>query len=160
MADYDSDALVALDNFLGDVLEGLSPGKRRAASRKIGIALRRSNTRRIARNVEPDGAKMQKRRARLDQRGNVRKKAGGKMFRKLRYARNFKIKSSADSVELTLGAAANVAKVHHFGLRGYVGRAPDGSKVYHRYDERRVLGFDDQDREDIADAALGLVEQS
>ena len=156
---YDSDALAALDEFLGEALAGLSEPKRRKASRKIGMALRRANSDRIRRNVEPDGSKMEKRRPRLDQRGRVRRSSGGKMFRKLRLARNFKIKAQPDSVELTLSSGAHIAKVHHFGLRGYVGRAPDGSKVYHRYDERLLLGFSDGDKDDILDVAAELIDK-
>lgn len=159
MPGSESDALAALDEFLGDALAGLSPAKRKRAGQKIGQVLRRSNTKRIQRNVEPDGSKMAKRKARLDQRGRIKRKAGGKMFRKLRFARNFKIKAQADSVELTLGSAENVAKVHHFGLQGYIGRAPNGDKVFHRYDERLLLGFDDGDREDIIDAAAELIDK-
>ena len=43
MSDYDSDALAGLDPWLGDILAGLSPAKRKRAATKLGQALRRSN---------------------------------------------------------------------------------------------------------------------
>ena len=160
MADYDSDALAALDQWFGQVLEGLSPAQRKRAGMKLGKALRKSNLERIASNVEPDGGPMEKRKARLDQRGRVRRKAGGKMFRKLRLARNFRITASPDSVEIApVGGAAKVASEHHFGLRGFVGRAPDGTKVFTRFPERRLLGFSDADRDLVLDVVSELFER-
>ncbi len=159
MPDYDGDALAALDEWFGQMLEGLSPTQRRRAAMKLGQALRKSNLDRIRRNVEPDGGPMEKRKARLDQRGRVRRQSGGKMFRKLRYARMWKIKALPDSVEISLAKGDSLASTHHFGLRGFVGRAPDGSKVYTRYPERRLLGFSDADREAVLDVFAQIFEK-
>lgn len=159
MPDYDSGGLAALDKWFGQVLEGMSPARRKRAAMKLGVALRRSNLDRMARNVEPDGGPMEKRKSRLDQRGRVRRKAGGKMFRKLRLARQWSIKAQADSVEITPAKGDSVAAVHHFGLRGFVWRAPDGSKVYTRFPERRLLGFDDADRDIVLDVVSQLFER-
>jgi phage virion morphogenesis protein len=159
MADYDSEALAALDEWFGQVLEGLSPAKRKRAAMKLGQALRRSNLDRIRRNVEPGGAPMEKRKSRLDARGRVRGRVGGKMFRKLRYARMWKVKAQPDSVEISLAKGDNVAATHHFGLRGFVGRSPDGSKVFTRYPERRLLGFDDADRDAVLDIVAELIDR-
>tara|TARA_R100000406_G_scaffold25096_1_gene16080 strand:+ start:145 stop:630 length:486 start_codon:yes stop_codon:yes gene_type:complete len=156
MSDYDSDALAGLDPWLGDILAGLSPAKRKRAATKLGQALRRSNLARITANVEPDGGKMEERKARLDRRGRVRKKAGGKMFRKLRYARQWAIRARSDSVEITLKKGDGVALVHHFGKRGFVGRGPDGKKIYTRYPQRRLLGFGEGDDQLALDAAADL----
>ncbi len=160
MADYDSNALAALDEWFGQMLEGLSPARRKRAAMKLGKALRRSNLDRISQNVEPDGGPMEKRKARLDQRGRVRRKAGGRMFRKLRLARNFRITASPDHVEIAPnGGAARIGRIHHFGLRGRVGRAPDGSEVFTRFPERRLLGFDDADREAVLEVVSEIFER-
>lgn len=160
MADYDNNALAALDEWFGQVLDGLSPAQRKRAAMKLGKALRRSNLDRIARNVEPGGGPMEKRKARLDQTGRVRRKAGGKMFRKLRLVRNFRITATPDSVEIApIGGAAKVAREHHYGLRGFVGRGPDGAKVFTRYPERRLLGFDDADRDAVLDVVSELFDR-
>lgn len=159
MADYDGEALAALDEWFGQVLAGLSPAQRRRAGMKLGKALRRSNLDRITRNVEPDGGPMEARKARLDQRGRVRRKAGGKMFRKLRLVRQWSIKATPDSVEISPAKGDSVARTHHYGLRGFVGRGPDGAKVYTRYPERRLLGFDDADRDIVLDVVSELFER-
>lgn len=159
MADYDSAALAALDDWFGQVLEGLSPTRRKRAALKLGKALRRSNLDRIARNLEPGGGPMEKRKARLDQRGRLRRKAGGRMFRKLRLTREWSIKASPDGVEIAPVKGDNVAATHHFGLRGFVGKSPDGAKVYTRYPERRLLGFDDADREAVLDVVAEIFER-
>ncbi|MCH2486558.1 MAG: phage virion morphogenesis protein, partial [Erythrobacter sp.] len=91
MNDYDSDALHGLDAWLGRVLQGLSPARRKRAALKLGQALRRANLARITTNVEPDGGAMEERKSRLDRRGRLRRKAGGKMFRQLRYAKQWRI---------------------------------------------------------------------
>jgi len=159
LADYDNEALAALDDWFGQVLEGPSPTQRKRAAMKLGKALRRSNIDRMARNVEPDGGPMEARKARLDQRGRVRRKAGGKMFRKLRLVRQWSIKATPDSVEISPAKGDSVAATHHFGLRAFVGRAPDGSKVYTRYPERRLLGFSDADRDAVLDVVSELFER-
>lgn len=155
---YDSDALAALDDWFGRVLQGLSPAKRRQAARKLGQALRRANLARIQQNIEPDGTAMEPRKPRFDRRGRLRRKAGGKMFRKLRYARYWGIKARADGVEIEAKGGAHLAVVHHFGQRGYVGRAPDGEKIYTRYPRRRLLGFGQSDEDLVMDVAAELFE--
>ena len=153
MGGYDSDAMAGLDPWLGSILQGLSPAKRRRAQLKLGQALRRSNLARIKANVEPDGGAMEERKSRLDRRGQVRKKAGGKMFRKLRYARQWKVTARPDSVELAPNGRSPIPEVHHFGKKGFVGRGPDGRKIFTKYPERRLLGFgkgDDQLAIDVA----------
>lgn len=159
MTDYDGDALAALDSWFGQILAGLAPGKRRRLSLKLGQALRRANLKRQQQNVEPDGGAMEVRKPRLDRRGKLRKKQGGKMFRRLRLARNWPIDARADSVEISAkGGVAKVAAEHHFGKKGFVGRAPDGSKVFTRYPPRRLLGFDRADREAALDIAAEFID--
>ena len=159
MSGYDSDALAGLDSWFGRVLQGLSPAKRKRAARKLGQALRRSNLARIKENVEPDGSPMEDRKSRLDRRGRVRQQAGGKMFRKLRFARRWAITARPDSVELAPKGRSSIPEVHHFGKKGFVGRGPDGRKIFARYPERRLLGFGEEDREAAMDIAAQLLDQ-
>ncbi|NCP18366.1 MAG: phage virion morphogenesis protein [Erythrobacter sp.] len=159
MSHYDSDALSGLDPWLADVLRGLCPAKRKRAALKLGQALRRSNLARIKDNVEPDGSPMDKRKSRLDRRGRVRSKAGGKMFRKLRYARRWQVKARVDSVELSPKGRSNIPEVHHFGKKGFVGRGPDGRKIFTRYPERRLLGFGKGDDQLAIDIAADLIDR-
>lgn len=155
---YDSEALAGLDEWFGRVLQGMAPAQRRRAAMKLGQALRRSNLARIQANEEPDGKAMEDRKARLDQRGRVRRKAGGKMFRKLRQSRHWSIDARADSVELSAAGNSAIAAIHHFGRKGYVGRAPDGSKLFVRYPRRRLLGFGKGDDQLAIDAAAALLD--
>jgi phage virion morphogenesis protein len=156
MSRYDDDALAGLDDWLGGILAGLSPAKRKRAAMKLGQALRRSNLARIQANVEPDGAAMEERKSRLDRRGRVTRAAGGKMFRKLRLARHWKIDARPDSVEISPKGRSTIAETHHFGKRGFVGRGPDGRKVFTRYPRRRLLGFGDGDDQLAIDIAAQL----
>ena len=156
--DYDSDALAGFDEWFGRVLQGLKPGERKRAAMKLGQALRRSNLQRQQENVEPDGSPMEKRKSRMDRRGRVRKKAGGKMFRKLRYARRWAIDARPDSVELSPKGNSKIPEVHHFGKKGFVGRGPDGRKIFTRYPERKLLGFDDADRQTAIDIVAELLD--
>ena len=94
------------EEWLGRIANGLEPGRRRSASHKIGQALRRANLMRIAANTEPDGGTMAPRKSRLDRRGQVRGKAGGMMFRRLRLARSWKLDADADGVEITPASPA------------------------------------------------------
>lgn len=158
MSDYDGDALAGLDQWFGRILQGLSPAKRKRASLKLGQALRRANLARIAANVEPDGGAMEKRKSRLDRRGRVRGKAGGKMFRKLRLARHWKLDARPDSVELSPAGNPTIAADHHFGRRAFIGRAPNGRKVFARLPERLLLGFGKGDDQLAVDAAAALID--
>lgn len=157
---YDSDALAGFDDWFGRILQGLSPAKRKRLALKLGQALRRSNLKRQQQNVEPDGSAMEERKPRLDRRGRVRKKAGGKMFRSLRYARNYRIDARPDSVELAFKSrsAEKVAAEHHFGLEGTVGRDFEGRRIRYRYPERRLLGFTREDREATLDVAAEMID--
>ena len=152
-----ADDLTAIEPFLGTLMAGLKPAARRKLATAIGRLLRRKNALRIARNVDPDGAAMEPRKPRRERGGNVRKK--GKMFPKLRRARAFSIKASADGVEIGFESpqVAATASVHQFGDVGYVGRKPDGSIVRTRYPQRRLLGFGQGDMDDVMDLVLDHV---
>ncbi|MGV3511903.1 MAG: phage virion morphogenesis protein [Novosphingobium sp.] len=165
MADDGGD-LAELEPFLATFLNRLGPAQRRRVMRKIGQEVRRINTRRIAANVEPDGAAMEPRkpRARMkDAQGRIkrdRQKAGGKMFRKLRLARQIGIDVREDEVALSFkGNAAESAARHHFGLTGFVGKSARGKDIRTKYPRRRLLGFGPEDLDAITDAALGLLEE-
>ena len=157
--DYDSDALAGFDAWMGQVMAGIAPNQRKRAAMKLGRALRRSNLARIKDNAEPDGSAMEDRKSRLDRRGRVRSKAGGKMFRKLRLARHWRIAARPDSVELSPKGNSQIPAIHHFGKKGYVGRGPDGDKIFTRYPRRRMLGFGQGDDRLAIDIVAELFDQ-
>lgn len=153
--------LAQLEPFLAAYLNRLSPAKRRRVARKVGEALRRENTKRIAANVEPDGSAMEprKRRKRMtDNRGRIRRSA--KMFPRIKLARSMKIRATPDEVTVGFeGQTGHTARAHQFGLVDFVGRAANGRVVRTRYPERRLIGFGADDIDIIMDAALGLLEK-
>ena len=115
-------------------------------------------TQRITRNEEPDGASMEKRKPRLDRRGRVRRKAGGKMFRQLRLAKHWRIDARPDSVEISPKGSDKVATTHHFGKKGFVGRAPDGSKTsLPQAAQRRLATFRSSARSRLLQPSLPLL---
>lgn len=134
-----------LDPFLARFLDALSPRERRNLLTNLGQSLRRSNSRRIAANVEPDGSPMAPRKRRRGQ-------ARGKMFPRLRLARNLKVRPTPDEVELSFGYGAKAAEEHHFGLVGNVGKTRDGRTIRARYTARLLLGLGDRDESEMLSA--------
>lgn len=155
-----ADDLAEMEAWLGRIVAGLAPARRRAAAIKLGQALRRANLVRIAENVEPDGGAMEKRKASVSERGRVRRKAGSRMFRRLRMAKAWRIIADADGVEIAPASAAidRVAAVHHFGETDRVGRLRDGRNVRAKYVERRLLGFSPEDTLLTMEAAASLLD--
>lgn len=156
MADTD---LSRVEGWLDAYMQRLAPAARRKIAMKIGQALRRSNAKRIGQNVEPDGTAMAPRRPRIGRDGSpVRGKA--KMFRKIRHAKNLRIKARPDSVEVTFGGGAvgKIAATHHDGDVGFVGRTRDGRTIRTRYEARRLLGFGGDDTDMVLDTVIAALE--
>jgi phage virion morphogenesis protein len=134
--------LTRLDEWFGRILQGLSPADRRRAALKLGQALRRSNLKRIAANIDPDGTPFAPRKARYDRKGRLRTKAGGKMFRACATPSTGASTPTKDGVELSPPpVAARMAAVSQFGETVTVGRLRNGQRIRARYPERRLLGF-------------------
>lgn len=152
--------LAEFERWFAGILRGMAPARRRSAAFKLGQALRRANILRIAANVEPDGGAMQPRTASLDERGRVRRKAGSRMFRRLRLARSWSIDADADGVEIAAATAAidRVAAVHHFGETDRVGRLRDGRTIRAKYARRRLLGLPPEDQAIALEAAASIIE--
>jgi len=154
-----ADDLSQLDEWFGQILEGLEPAQRRRAALKLGQALRRSNTKRIGENVEPDGRAMEPRKPRQDRRGRLRRRSG-KMFKGLRRLRNWKIDADADGVELrpVSGNVDKVAAVSQFGEVSTVGYLRNGTPIRARYAVRRLLGFGPEDEHLALEIAAALID--
>lgn len=156
MADTD---LTRVEDWLDGVMLGLAPGERRKLAMKIGQSLRRSNARRIAANVEPDGGRMAPRRPRKGRDGKPIR-SNKRMFRRIRMARNLRIKATPDSVEINFGGGAieKIAAIHHDGQVGTVGRTRDGRTIRARYEARALLGFGGDDMDMVLDAVTKALE--
>ena len=151
------EAMEAVGDYFDAFLSDLTPARRKMVARKLGQRMRRLNTARIAKNVEPDGGPMAKRKPRFDRDG--KKVRRGRMFRKLRLARQYEIHPSADGVELrTRDQIARLAKVHQFGLVDRVGRSKDGRIIRTRYERRRLLGFGDDDLDQITEELVAWLD--
>lgn len=150
MADTD---LTKVEDWLDGLMLRLEPGARRKLAMKVGQSLRRSNAQRIAVNKEPDGKAMAPRRPRKGVDGKPIR-SNKRMFRRLRMARNMRIKATPDSVELNFGGGAieKIASIHHDGQVGTVGRTRDGRTIRARYEARRLLGFGNDDMETVLEA--------
>jgi phage virion morphogenesis protein len=150
--------LTKVEDWLEGLMLRLSDGQRRKLSMKIGRSLRRSNAKRIAANVEPDGGAMAPRKPRLRPDGSkVRRSA--RMFRRLRQARNLRIKAAPDSVELNFGGGSieKIAAIHHDGQVGLVGRTREGRTIRARYEARRLLGFGANDMDIVMEEVTKTV---
>jgi phage virion morphogenesis (putative tail completion) protein len=151
--------LAEFERWMVRVMQGLEPARRRAAALKLAQALRRANLARIAANIESDGSAMPPRKASMGQRGRLRRKAGAKMFRRLRLTRSWKIGADADGLELMPASPAidRIAAVHHFGELARVGRLGNGRVIRTRYTERRLLGFSADDNAQALEVAASLL---
>lgn len=137
---------------LSALINNLSPQARRQLARNIGLALRKNQQARIARQENPDGTAFEPRKPRKEfgkKKGRIKRKA---MFVKLRTARYFKIQSNANEVSVGFnGSSAMIAKVHQYGLMSSPSKTKD-FKV--QYAQRELLGFSQSDLDVIEDLIL------
>ncbi len=153
-----SDDFSRLAPWVAGIARRFGDGNMRRIARKIGLALRRANAARIAANVQPDGTAMQPRKPRpLRERKKDRVRKKGRMFPKIRLARNMKLDASAERVELSFGGKVRkTAEVHHFGLRDRVARFHGAPQI--RYPSRALLGFGAGDDDAILETVLDGVD--
>ncbi|WP_260925445.1 phage virion morphogenesis protein [Novosphingobium sp. 9] len=154
-----ADDFDAFGAWFGRILQGLDPAHRRRAALKLGQALRRSNLKRVADNVQPDGSPMEPRKPRLDRRGRLARRHTGKMFKGLRRLKNWKIDADETGVEIrpANGSVDRVAAVSQYGEMALVGRLRNGSPIRYRYPVREILGFSTEDERlamEIAEAMI------
>lgn len=154
-----------LAKVLGTIVAGLSSEARRSAARAIAAEVRKSQSERIAAQLNPDGTPFEPRKPRLvsDHKG-VAGKAAGKgarsvarraMFAKLRTSRFLKARSDSDTIEVGFtGSAARIARVHQEGLRDKVDARRSSAEA--QYPIRRLLGLAVGDREKMLDRVSGL----
>lgn len=136
-----------IERFLGPIMAALSPRERRGLAMKIGQSIRRSNSGRIAANIQPDGSAMTPRKPRPG------KGKRGKMFRNLRLARILKVRATPDDVDVGfVGQVQPVAQAHHFGREDKVGKTRDGRTIRARYAARELIGIDGGDDDMILEA--------
>ena len=138
------------------LITNLSPQARRQLGRKIGQALRKSQSNRIARQQNPDGSAFEPRKPRKEfrkKKGRIKRKA---MFAKLRTARHLKVRSNGNEVSVGFnGSSAAIAAVHQYGLS----TSPSKDKDFKvQYAQRELLGFAKEDIEMIERFVLRAIE--
>ncbi|MCS3807767.1 phage virion morphogenesis protein [Xanthomonas sp. 4461] len=143
------DDLTALETWAAPLLARLQDGERRKLARKIGTALRRSQSQRIGKQQGPEGTPYAPRKEQLrDKSGRVRRK---KMFAKLRQAKYFKVSASPDQVSMGfMGCVSRIGRVHQEGRTEQV--RPGGPRA--RYGARVLLGFSQDHRQLVQDLLL------
>ena len=112
-----SDALQQLAQWVTPLLQRMEPAGRKAAMLEVANYLRKSQSKRIADQRNPDGSTYEPRRPReqlAKRQGAIR----GEMFQGLRKARNLQRKATADMAGVAMNPRVGyVARVHHYGLR-------------------------------------------
>ena len=143
--------LEALETWASGLLEQLQPAARNQLARSIGQELRRSQQQRVLTQQNPDGSKFAPRKKRdlRGKQGRIRRKI--EMFKKLRTAAHMKARGDSNAVTVGFtGRIARIARVHQFGLKD---RAERGAPEV-RYEEREILGFNDDTIQLIRDSLL------
>lgn len=141
--------LAPLDAQLKALLASASGAGMPRLSRRIAIALRKSQAERIAAQQAPDGSAFEPRKPQP----RLRTKSGRikNMFHRLRTNKHLRIRSTATAAEVGFsGRDARLAQVHQEGLIDAVNRR--GLSV--RYPVRTILGFAESDRRAIRDALV------
>jgi len=148
-----AEGLDHLAPWLGGFLAKFTPTERTALTRALGKTLRDANAARIRDNVTPDGTPMEPRKPKRDKRGRLRKRKG-RMFPKTALARNLRVRTQPDEIEVGFRPlVAGTAEVHHYGLTAPVDpRIPNSIEV--RYPARPLLDFAPADIEAIETQAM------
>jgi len=143
---------------LSALINNLSPQARRQLTRNIGVALRKSQQERIARQRNPDGSAFEPRKPQKQfgkKQGRIKRKA---MFIKLKTARFLKVRSNANEVTVGFtGSGAAIANIHQYGLTGTVNKKR-GIKV--QYAQRELLGISEQDLSILNELVIEQISKS
>lgn len=143
--------LEALETWAAPLLRKLGSAERGKLARSLAHQLRRNQQQRVKAQSNPDGSKYTPRKKRdvRGKKGRIRRKL--EMFQKLRKVAYLKAKGdgSAISVGFT-GRVSRIARVHQYGLKD---RAERNSPEV-KYEERKLLGFTEEDIELIRDHLL------
>jgi phage virion morphogenesis protein len=135
-----------------DVASRFDDRSRAKINRRLGTILRNLNAKRMGQNVQPDGSAMEPRK-KQDSHIKDKMRSSGRMFKRMKLAKNMQITSSPNHVEIRFnGKIARAAEVHHFGLRDRVGRFKGAPSV--TYPSRQLLGFGPEDEVAIMDGIL------
>lgn len=146
-----SDELTALEDWAGALLGQVSAAGQRHLAKDIAVALRKSQQRRIAQQLNPNGTPFAPRRNVPKLRTKSGRIKRAKMFAKLRTSTWLKAKAEGSTAVVEFaGRAAKIARVHQEGLSDQV--SPKGPRV--RYPRRMLLGFGAGDRAGVREVII------
>lgn len=135
--------LTALTAWCDGLLSALSPAERRKLLRDIAQDMRRANMTRIKAQKQPDGTPFVPRKGVRGKKGRIK----AAMFAKLRTARFFEAKATADEATAGFsGRVGRIARVHQEGARDLV--KPGGPE--YPYPRRILLGLRSEDKNRVA----------
>lgn len=139
-----SNDLQALETWAAALIAKLNEGERRKLLGAVARDLRRSQSKRITTQRNPNGSAFAPRKPK-DLRGK-KGRIKGKMFGKLKTARYLRTESSANGMSVGfVGRVSRIARVHQYGLKD----RPERSQADVQYEKRQLLGFSGGELENI-----------
>jgi phage virion morphogenesis (putative tail completion) protein len=142
------DNLHKVDEWLAALLANLEPAARQRMMRELAQELRRNQQNNIRLQRNPDGSGYEPRKVTArTKKGRIKRQ----MFSKLRTTKYLKTVASADSASVQfIEDVERIARVHHFGLREFIGK--NGRAI--KYSKRRLLGLNKKSNNTIIDTLL------
>lgn len=158
-----SDELTRFEQWLTPLIGALSDAERLRLSRELAQQLKRSQARRIAAQLNPDGTpyeprKQQPAKQSASERAAQRRRGiRATMFNKLRTARF--LRSTATAEDLTIGfigRVARIARVHQYGETDQP--QPGGPRV--AYPVRQLLGMSQAEQLLVRETVLNYLDKA
>lgn len=139
-----SNDLQALETWAAALIAKLNEGERRKLLGAVARDLRRSQSKRITTQRNPNGSAFAPRKPK-DLRGK-KGRIKGKMFGKLKTARYLRTESTANGMSVGfVGRVSRIARVHQYGLKD----RPERGQADVQYEKRQLLGFSGGELENI-----------
>lgn len=141
--------LQALETWAAALITKLNEGERRKLLVAVARDLRRSQSKRITTQRNPDGSAFAPRKPK-DLRGK-KGRIKSKMFGKLKTARYLRTESTANGMSVGfVGRVSRIARVHQYGLKD----RPERGQADVRYEKRQLLGFSGDELENIRNLVI------
>ncbi len=135
-------------------INSLSPKEQKALYRKVALALRKQNQKRISAQQSPDGEKWEPRKKRIDKEGKQKDRKVAKqkkMMLGLRKAKHMKIQANNNGASVGYaGRVSKIARTHHYGLTEQ--DKVTGNSI--KYPERQLLGVSEVDERVLFEVVL------
>lgn len=158
-----SDELSRFEQWLTPLIGALSDAERLRLSRELAQQLKRSQARRIATQLNPDGTpyeprKQQPAKQSASERAAQRRRGiRATMFNKLRTARFLRSTATAEELAIGfIGRVARIVRVHQYGETDQP--QPGGPRV--AYPVREILGFSASDVQTAQDTVLNFLDKA